>query len=75
MVTRNHHSVKYENGEKPVRLFNCQSNRNNRVQIVTLKSTNSAIKYRENHENIINSIVSTKNIMNNMVSTVRNFIL
>ena len=75
VVTKNHHSVKYENGEKYVRLFNCQSNRNNNVHIVILNNTNSAIKYRENHENIINNMVSDKNIINNINNTLRNFIL
>ena len=74
-MIKNHHSVKYENGEKPVRWFNCQHNKNNKVQIATLNKINSITKYRENQSNIIKIIVSSKNIQNKTHNTYRKFIL
>ena len=65
VVTKNHHSVKYANGENHVRWFNCQQSKYNKVQIATLNKTNSANKYRENQSNIIKIIVSNRNIKNN----------
>ena len=68
-MIKNHHSVKYENGENPVRWFSCQQRRNSNVQIATLNRTNSITKYRENQSNMIKVIVSNKNIHNKTSST------
>ena len=68
-MIKNHHSLKYANGENPVRWFNCQHNKNNKVQIAVLNKINSATKYRENHNNTIKLIVSNKNIQNNINNT------
>ena len=69
LTIKNHHSVKYENGEKPVRLSNCQSKRNNKVQIATLNNTNSITKYHENQSKTIKLIISNKNIQNKTNNT------
>ena len=63
-VIKNHHSVKYANGEKSIRLFNCLLSKNKNVQIATLKRINSATKYRENHSNMVKLITSNKNMKN-----------
>ena len=64
VVTKNHHSVKYANGENHVRLLSCRHNKNNNVQIATLNKINSANKYRENQSNIIKTMVSNRNMKN-----------
>ena len=75
VITKNHHCVKYENGENVVRLFNCQLSKNNKVHIEKLNNINSRIKYRENPEIIIKAIASIINKHHNTYNTYKNLIL